>query len=318
MRNSRGRLLQVVIRISQLFTIVACFTITAAGQESTPARPPITGYSHIALFASDDEVAHRFYADQFGWPRIEEKRNDGISHYYVSALQYIELIPPPSGFDPAKSVVDHIAFATSSAEGMWRYLKAKGIEVPASVTREGHGRYSFMVRDFEGNKVEFVQGGSPRGSHGPAPVPPVSTHLIHMGLATRNDDDMRRFYMDILGFHQFWKGGQKPGIVAWDQVQVPDGTDWFEFMLMLPPDGTTAQLRLADHYSPGMKDVDVGLSLLRGRGMTVPDHKVMTPMLDGRPKWSTHDPSGTRVELMEFKPVRDPCCTPYTGKQPEE
>jgi hypothetical protein len=28
------------------------------------------------------------------------------------------------------------------------------------------------------------------------------------------------------------------------------------------------------------------------------------------------DPDGTRVEFMEFKPVKDPCCSPYTGAQP--
>jgi len=299
-----------------LLTALSC-SLALAQPASSPLRPPITGYSHIGLIEANGEAAGRFYADQFGWPLIQEKKSDGVARYFVSADQYIELLPPPENFDSAKSVVDHIAFTTPDAEGIRRYLKSMGVAVPAKVTAEGKGRYSLMVRDFEGNKIEFVQGGSPRGAHNPAAAPPISTHIIHMGLATRDDADMRRFYIDILGFHQFWKGWRVPGKVSWDQVQVPDGTDWLEFMLGLPPDGTTAQLRLADHYAPGMKDVDVALNLLRSREMTVPEHKVMSPMLDGRPKWSTHDPSGTRVELMEFKPIQDPCCTPYTGGQPD-
>jgi catechol 2,3-dioxygenase-like lactoylglutathione lyase family enzyme len=280
------------------------------------ARPPITGYSHIALYEVAGPVTDNFYAAQFGWPRVKETRSDGLVHYRVSAEQYIEIIPPPPGFDPSRSVVDHIAFATTAAERMRRYLKRQGIEVPDHVTRQPDGRLTFQVHDFENNKVEFVQGGAPQGTLGPAAVPAVSTHLIHMGLATANADAMRRFYSGILGFRPFWKGWRQPGIISWEQVQVPDGTDWFEFMLVLPPTGTEAQLRLADHYSPGMSDVDTGLKLLRDRGLDAPEHKMINPILDGRPKWSTHDPSGTRVELMEFQPVVEPCCTPYLGPQP--
>jgi hypothetical protein len=290
---------------------------TLVGQDKPKGhRPPITGYSNVGVIEVDGPAAEKFYAEQFGWPKIEEKRTNGHIHYRVSPEQYIEFVPPPAGFDPSGSVLDHIGFATPDAEGMRKYLELNGVSVPTKVTRQSDGRLTFMTKDFENNKVEFVQGGSPHGIPGPAAVPAVSTHFIHMGLATANADDMRRFYSGILGFRPFWKGWRKPGTILWEQVQVPEGTDWFEFMLALPPTGTEAQLRLADHYSPGMADVDVGLKLLRERGLDAPEHKVMDPILDGRPKWSTHDPSGTRVELMEFKPVVEPCCTPYLGPQP--
>jgi predicted enzyme related to lactoylglutathione lyase len=279
------------MRANLMFALFPLFgSLVVAQDQPKGRRPPITGYSNVGVIEVDGPAAEKFYAEQFGWLKVEEKRTDGLVHYRVSAEQYIELVPPPLGFDQSRSVLDHIGFATPDAEGMRRYLKLNGVAVPDKVTRQPDGRLTFMTKDFENNKVEFVQGGSPRGPLDAATTPAVSTHLIHMGLATASADDMRRFYSGILGFHPFWKGWRKPGTVYWEQVQVPNSTDWFEFMLVLPPTGTTTQLRLADHYSPGMADVDVGLALLRERGMTVPDHKVMNPILDGRPKWSTNDP----------------------------
>jgi hypothetical protein len=42
------------------------------------------------------------------------------------------------------------------------------------------------------------------------------------------------------------------------------------------------------------------------------------PLLGVDAKWQFDlaDPDGTRVEFMEFKPVKEPCCSPYTGLQP--
>jgi hypothetical protein len=36
-------------------------------------------------------------------------------------------------------------------------------------------------------------------------------------------------------------------------------------------------------------------------------------------KWSldVYDPDGTRVEVMEFAPAKDPCCHPYTADHPK-
>ena len=36
-------------------------------------------------------------------------------------------------------------------------------------------------------------------------------------------------------------------------------------------------------------------------------------------KWSldVYDPDGTRVEVMEFTPAKEPCCHPYTADHPK-
>ena len=38
--------------------------------------------------------------------------------------------------------------------------------------------------------------------------------------------------------------------------------------------------------------------------------------LDGKWQLDLFDPDGTRVEFMEFKPVKKPCCSDFTGPLP--
>jgi hypothetical protein len=37
---------------------------------------------------------------------------------------------------------------------------------------------------------------------------------------------------------------------------------------------------------------------------------------DGKWQFNLYDPDGTRLELMEFKAVQKPCCSPFTAKNP--
>ena len=56
---------------------------------------------------------------------------------------------------------------------------------------------------------------------------------------------------------------------------------------------------------------------LEKRGWKAPEGR--DPKLlgvDGKMQLDLTDPDGTRVEFMEFKPVKDPCCSAYTGAQP--
>ncbi|MFY9855822.1 MAG: hypothetical protein WAK26_18285, partial [Terracidiphilus sp.] len=53
------------------------------------------------------------------------------------------------------------------------------------------------------------------------------------------------------------------------------------------------------------------------RGGVPPAHERMPLLgLDGKWQLDLVDPDGTRVEFMEFLPVKQPCCAPFTGPQP--
>ena len=174
-----------------------------------------------------------------------------------------------------------------------------------------------MVRDPEGNRVQFTQ----EGSH-PPPMPAsasrrLSSHIMHAGYVVRNRAELDYFYKDLLGFHLYWKGGAKEGDIDWVMMQVPNGTDWIEYMLYLPANPLRAQLGSADHFAPGVVSVADLEKNLEERGWKPPANKNPQVLgVDGKLQLDLTDPDGTRVEFMEYLPVQKPCCSPYTGTQP--
>jgi lactoylglutathione lyase len=115
-----------------------------------------------------------------------------------------------------------------------------------------------------------------------------------------------RFYKDILGFSETWRGGRPEGVINWINMRVPDGTDYLEYMLYpaAPPD--RRQLGSAHHVALLVTDVQQALETVRAR--TVPDdpnHRA-NPQIGRNNRWQLNlfDADGTRVELMEPWTVR--------------
>jgi len=291
-------------------TLILFFSITAYGTEA-PQRPSITGVSHITLYADDMVRSQELYAGVLGWKQV----NQGGMRFYANHLRYVELLPPPE--KGLENRLYGVGFVTSDAEKLRLYMSAHGVAVPDSVTTEPDGSRSFQVKDPEGNRVEFTQLGN-RPPSAPSPVAmPVSGHIIHVGFVVRNRALLDHFYKDLLGFHLYWQGGQPPEHTDWVMMQVPDGTDWLEYMLYLPAAPTAAQLGSANHLAPGVVSVQELAKTLKARGWK-PTSQNGTPRLgvDGRWQLPLLDPDGTRLEFMEFQPVKTPCCSPYSGTQP--
>jgi catechol 2,3-dioxygenase-like lactoylglutathione lyase family enzyme len=140
---------------------------------------------------------------------------------------------------------------------------------------------------------------------------------MHAGYMVRNRYALDHFYKDILGFHLYWQGGDPSSRVDWVMMQVPDGTDWIEYMLYLPAHPSLAQLGGANHLAPGVTSAAELQQKLEQRGWKAPqgrDPKLLG--VDGKIQLDLTDPDGTRVEFMEYKPVKDPCCSAYAGAQP--
>jgi hypothetical protein len=100
-------------------------------------------------------------------------------------------------------------------------------------------------------------------------------------------------------------------------MQVPSGTDWIEYMLSLRADSSRGQLGTANHFSPGVVSVVELQQRLEARGWKAASGKdPKTLGVDGKWQIGLRDPDGTRAEFMEFAPVKEPCCSAYTGTQP--
>jgi catechol 2,3-dioxygenase-like lactoylglutathione lyase family enzyme len=284
-------------------------------------RPQIVGVSHIALYASDTVKSERFYTHDLGAVKAADPEAPQGVRYYFAAAQFVEVLPLPQG-NRSIDRLDHVAFATRDAEGLRTYLSQKGVTVPQHVTKGTDSSQWFDVIDPEGNKVEFVQAA---GRGGPVlPPNPLSSHIIHVGFIVHDRALEDGFYRGVLGFRPYWFGGFKEDTPTWISQQVPNGTDWLEYMIVDPPQGrgippsmTPAVLGILNHFSLGVANIEAAYTLLwNGDRLAGQDN---LPKIGRDAKWQLNliDPDGTRAEIMEFHAIGKPCCSPFAARDPE-
>ena len=280
------------------------------------AAQRITGISHVTLYADNMARSQAFYGGLLGWEPVSPAGPGAGPRFYANHERYVELLPAP--VEGQLHRMDLVAFATDDAKGLRKSLAHKGVVVPAEVTLARDGSQSFLVHDPEGNPVEFTQqGSSPAVPSKAALARRLSTHILHVGYAVHDRAALDHFYKDVLGFHLYWQGGAKAGDVDWVMMQVPNGSDWIEYMLYLPANPTRAQLGGADHIAPGVVSVADLQRRLEERGWKPPEGKNPQVLgVDGKLQLDLTDPDGTRIEFMEYAPVKPACCSPYTGTQP--
>ena len=139
--------------------------------------------------------------------------------------------------------------------------------------------------------------------------------IIHVGFIVWNQARVERFSKDIPGFRPRWNGGMKDDQTVWVSSQVPDGTDWVEFMVNASPDADKPAPGIMNHIALGGPDIQAAYKQILMNGMQLTE----APRI-GRPgTWqlNPYHPDQTRVELMEFTPVEKPCCSDYTGPHPK-
>jgi catechol 2,3-dioxygenase-like lactoylglutathione lyase family enzyme len=292
-----------------------------ASADAAPARPPIKGVSHIAVYAAAPVKSERFYVHDLGAVRGEDPENTEGVRYYFASTQFVEVLPLPTGRTSINRL-DHVAFTTTDVKGLRAYLASKQISVPATLQTGRDGSQWFDVTDPEGNKIEFVQApASPRE----IPVSSLSSHIIHAGFIVHDRKHEDSFFRTILGFRPYWFGGMEDDKPTWISQQVPDGTDWLEYMIVgtpdghgIPPDLKAADLGVLDHFSLGVQSTEVAYTLLWNGGRL--DGQTNTPKIGRDAKWQLNllDPDGTRAEIMEFHAIGKPCCSRFTATDPQK
>ena len=171
------------------------------------------------------------------------------------------------------------------------------------------------MKDPEGNPIEFVQ--ERPALIGRSAEKPVSKVMIHAGFVVHDRAAEDKFYKDLLGFHVYWHGGMKDDETDWIDMQVPDGTQWLEYMMVRDGQELSPRtLGILNHIALGVPSVADAAQLLRSRGWKPSEDEKEQIGKDGKWQLNLYDPDGTRVELMEFTPVQTPCCSSYTGPHP--
>jgi lactoylglutathione lyase len=282
-----------------------------------PSRPRILGVAHIGLKTDDLAAARKFYGDALGFqePFTVDKPTGGLmlTYFKVNDHQYIEVFPELKS--ATEDRLSHIAFETTHAQKLRDYLRSRGVTVPATLQPGLDGNLSFMVKDPDGHLVEFVEY-RPGSLHSRnftkfLPATRISQRIIHVGVTVRDRAAADGFYKDILGFRETWHGGMTDDRTDWVDMRVPEGADWLEYMLNVHQPLSQRALGVMHHLALGAPSVAAAYQTAVEMGLKPEQPKIGR---DGKWQLNLYDPNGTRVEMMEPKPVRAPCCSPMANQ----
>jgi len=272
-------------------------------------RPPITGVSHIALFVHDMAKARAFYKDFLGFAEpFHTTNSNGTLHVVwikINDRQTIELFPEKlAGSDR----LNHFSIETTDAEAMRLYLASRGVKVPDKVGKGRIGNFNFNITDPDGHTVEIVQyareGWTMREKGNFLPDTRTSTHMTHVGVLVGDLEPALRFYLDILGGKETWRGTKDPKQLSWVNVKLSDTDDYVEFMLyseLPPPDKRGKQ----HHLCLVVPDIEKTRARLAERAARVGYTRPLeiATGVNRKRQLNLWDPDGTRVELMEPRTV---------------
>jgi catechol 2,3-dioxygenase-like lactoylglutathione lyase family enzyme len=280
-------------------------------QQPPPARPKITGIAHVRLYAANLNASRDFYRVNLGFGSGTAGCL-GIANpcFTVNGHQQIELQQIPGG--TPDNLLAEVAFATDDVARMRKYLIAHGVAAKP-LARAANGIEHFEVLDPERHPISFVQ----QTEHFFTPSDTqISTRIFHAGFIVKDHELEDRFYRGLLGFRMYWHGGFKDADMDWEELQVPDGSDWIEYMLNIPATADHKERGIQNHFSLSAPDIKVTAERLRAHGLKFADDDKPEIGRDGKWSWDVYDPDATRVEFMEFKPAQQPCCHPYEAAHP--
>lgn len=303
-------------RLVLSFLIVSL--VASASLARADGRPKILGIAYVKVFVSDLEKSKEFYSlvsRSIPEPKTPcewcEKAPISAVNREIGAVE-LEVIRSSA---PA-NLLKEVAFRTNDVARLREYLQKRHL-LPTKLTKCGEN-LCFTVLDPGQHQIIFVQISGHLSSEseitGAYAAGSPRLPIIHAGFVVRDRAAMDKFYKDILGFREYWHGGMKDNETDWVDMQVPDGTDWIEYMLNVPANADKKLLGVMNHIAIGVPDIHTAQKQLIENGWKPAEE----PQIGRDGKWqlNLYDPDQTRVEFMEFKPSNEPCCSPYTGPHP--
>jgi lactoylglutathione lyase len=247
--------------------------LLSAGGQAPPAsqRPRVFGIAHVSLQTSDLAKARAFYGGVLGFAEQRPVRPNRAV-FVVNARQRL--------------IVE---------DGLPADRDERLLNVGFDAERP-----SDDARDPDGHTVQFV---SMAGAADAADAPDrrISRRILHAGLTIKDPAAADKFYRDVWGFSEIWRGGRPAGTISWINMRVPDGTDYIEYMLYPSAPPTRQQLGSAHHVALLVTDIQQALETVRARTPPGDRNHRATPNIGVNNRWQLNvfDPDGTRVEFME-------------------
>jgi catechol 2,3-dioxygenase-like lactoylglutathione lyase family enzyme len=272
-----------------------------------PQRPRILGIAHITFYAHDCGKSRAYYRDFLGLQEPYALKNtDGSPSelfFKINDRQYVQIVPErEAGTD---RLID-VGLETEDAEALRIYLASKAAKVPDRVHRDEIGNAVFDLTDPAGHLIEITQympdgktaltNGRYMGSS------QLSARMEHVGFVVTDLDPEYKFYTEVLGFRDTYRGGRVGApVLSWINLSVPDGTDYIELMLFKGMPDVKA-LGSQHHLDLQVTDLGQAIAALKvkpGYGayhLGIDTHHIAP---NHRRQTNSFDPDGTRTEIME-------------------
>jgi catechol 2,3-dioxygenase-like lactoylglutathione lyase family enzyme len=306
-------------RLTFAFALFVCCVATSA--TDLPKRPHIFGIAYVRILVTNVDKAKDFYSLVLHSIPISNDANapcnwcERVPVTLVATKKWLGPIELETvHVHDSPTLLSEVAFWTDDVKRL-RDLLLKNHIAAAKITQCGEDP-CFSTSDPENHRLVFVQ----KVDHPAVPIPgayaspTISSPILHAGFVVHDRAAEDRFYKDILGFHVYWHGGMKDDETNWVDMQVPDGTDWIEYMLNVPANADHHTLGVMNHIALGVPDIKAAREQLIKNGWKPGEEPKMGR--DGKWQLNLYDPDDTRVELMEFTPTQKPCCSEYTGPHP--
>jgi catechol 2,3-dioxygenase-like lactoylglutathione lyase family enzyme len=294
---------------------VALLLSAGAWGQQAPERPKIYGIAGVRIYVSDIKEARKFYQGvtdtkrECDWCGEQEPSGFRLPSGQFILLSYVR---PYEG----ANLLAEVSFNADHLKELEKLFKENKIKYESD--RRTGELTMIRVKDPEGHALAFLDADAARKYHAYYPKnmqdSALNERIIHAGFVVKDRAAMDKFYKDVLGFHVYWYGGMKEGETRWVDMQVPDGTDWIEYMLGIPADADKRLLGIMNHIALGVPNVKAAESHLEKSCFKLTEDAKIGR--DGKWQLNLYDPDLTRVELMEFTPVEKPCCSEYAGKHP--
>ncbi|MHB8500691.1 MAG: VOC family protein [Candidatus Acidiferrales bacterium] len=297
-------------------SLLLCFP--AMARRKPPKRPRILGIAGVTFFVSDISAAHKYYRNLIDPQRTcDYCENVPAQFVFLPSGQRITFKQMPS--PPPSDLLAEVSFLTDDLEGFARFFNAKKIDFNEVKKKHTGELVRLLLQDPEGQHISITDSYHLANAEdlnaGLAPSNPSNpVRIIHAGFVVKDRAATDHFYKDLLGFRPYWHGGMKDDETDWVAMQVPDGTDWVEYMLRISHAADKHTLGVMNHISLGVPDIHVIQQQLIKAGVNPGEQPKIGR--DGKWQLNLYDADDTRVEFMEFNPVEKPCCSDFTGSHP--
>jgi catechol 2,3-dioxygenase-like lactoylglutathione lyase family enzyme len=286
--------------------------------------PKITGVAHIALYVKSIDQAKAFYENFLGFAEpysLKKPDSEELAMIFVKIndRQLVEIFPETT---PEADRFSHFAIETDDAEAMRKYLGSKGYKVPEKTPTGRTGNFNFTVSDPNGIRCEIVQytatGFTGKNIGKDMPETRISKHMSHVGFMVADLDSAMKFYRDILGFKETWRGSSDGKMLSWVNLKVPDGDDYVELMLFDKEPGRDRKGTM-NHICLVVDDVPSSGKILQSRKLPEGCKQPSDPKtgINRKRQINYYDADGTRVEIMEPKTVDGLAVPPSDAPAPK-